>query len=399
MRRHSTSSSHGSHTKDVQQKAQHPRPIFEFPTHRFSRAIFSFRFKAIKRLRHVRGYSLIRPKPQHSVVTIAKRKRSKYGHVPPPPPLATDLALMQFTGGGNIETHIKQVMEKQAKAAGGSRGTIVGIADVYRDSNGGIWWDADEEVEYAHLLDGVDRIKAEDDAEEALWEDFDESPKNWDQTHCRRSSTESTSSADSDLDPKYLFPPPEVDSYPSFTSGELNDRVLASTSRVGGEAMNALSLPSRPSRQARHLLRPVSLVDLHAFGKPKHRHSSSLSSQISSDRNTGKPRARADHKPKKAGRRRMLPLNSAHVPPSNLWNVPASAPAGAAYFEMDTTRIQFVKDSFSPSPGPSMSSTLPAGKFHRRSSSISSKSSFKKAPKKTKHPFFGIRAFFRKRNR
>src|SRR5258705_7204879 len=146
MRRHSTP------PKNVQ---QHPGPTFEFPTHRFSRSIFSFRFKAIKRLRHVQGYSLIKPNPQHSVVTIAKRKRSKYGHVPPPPSLATDLALMQFNGGGNIETHIKQVMEKQAKAAGGSRGIIVGGADVYRDSNGGIWWDADEEVEYAHLLDGV----------------------------------------------------------------------------------------------------------------------------------------------------------------------------------------------------------------------------------------------------
>lgn len=384
MRRLSTSS---TRPKDVQQ------PTFEFPTHRFSRSIFSFRFNAIKHLRHVQGYSLIRPNPQHSVVTIAKRKRSKYGHVPPPPSLSAELALMQFSGGGNIETHIKQVMEKQAKAASGSRGITVGTADVYRDSNGGIWWDADEEVEYAHLLDGVDRIKAEDDAEEALWEDFDESPQNWDQAHYRRSSAESTSSADSDLDLKYLFPPPEVDSYPSFTSGELNDRVLAST-RVGGEGVNTLSLPSLPSRQARHLLRPIPLVDLHAFGKPKHHHSSSLSSQLSSD-HARKPRARADHKPKNAVRRRVLPINpnSAHGPPSNLRNVPASGPS---YFEMDATRIQFIEDSFSPSPSMS-SNTLPAGKFQRRSSSIGSKSSFKK--KTIKHSFFDIRALFRKRSR
>jgi hypothetical protein len=42
-------------------------------------------------------------------------------------------------------------MEAQAKAAAGS-GAQVGVADVYRDGDGGIWWDADEELEYTHLL-------------------------------------------------------------------------------------------------------------------------------------------------------------------------------------------------------------------------------------------------------
>ncbi|KAJ6485665.1 hypothetical protein C8R45DRAFT_278790 [Mycena sanguinolenta] len=51
-----------------------------------------------------------------------------------PPPLATELALMQFTGGGPIE---KLLMASQAKAAGPG----VGVGAVWRDGEGGVWWD------------------------------------------------------------------------------------------------------------------------------------------------------------------------------------------------------------------------------------------------------------------
>jgi hypothetical protein len=347
--------------------------------------------KAINCFHFVRDSLML--KPQYSAVSIAKRKRSKYAHVRPPLPLASDLALMQFTGGGNIETHIKRIMEEQAKAVGGSRGISVGIADVYRDSNGGIWWDADEEVEYAHLLDGVDKVKAEDDAEEALWEDFETSPaslaerlssKNRSWGHDRRSSGEST---DSGLDLKYLIPSPEIDSYPTFTSGELNDRVLAST-RVGGEHMTALSLPSRPSRRVRHLFRSVSLVDLQAFGEPERCHNlSSPSARISSDRTPGDARVR-DQNPECAVRRRRVPRS---------WRVPASVPASGVHFEIDALRMQFIKDSFTPSP--SMTSTLPLRRSHSDSSSITSKISRSWTTKKAvKYPSstFSIRTLFRK---
>jgi hypothetical protein len=96
-------------------------------------------------------------------VTIAKHKKAKYAHLRPPP-LANDLALMQFADGGSMESHIKRVMEAQAKAVGGNGGGVGGggvgggVGDVYRDGQGGIWWDAEEEWEYAHLLGGEERV-------------------------------------------------------------------------------------------------------------------------------------------------------------------------------------------------------------------------------------------------
>ena len=52
-----------------------------------------------------------------------------YAHVRPPP-LANELAMMEFADGGSLESHIKRVMEAQAKATAGSGGLSVGIADV-----------------------------------------------------------------------------------------------------------------------------------------------------------------------------------------------------------------------------------------------------------------------------
>ena len=260
------------------------RPGF---TLRLSRSIFLFRHKTI--IKHLQSGRLFsKPKQQHSAVSIAKRKRSNYAHVCPPPPLANDLALMQFTGGGNIETHIKRVMEKQAKATGGSRGMVVGVADVYRASNGGIWWDADEEVEYAHLLEGIDKVRAEADADVAFWEHF-ETPAERIPLTCRpdrRPSSDSGSST-SDLDLKYLIPPLEVHSLPS---------------------------------------RATSLVDLQAFGEPEPRYTSNCAPGTDA-------RPRPYHEPRGARRCRVRPF-SYEVRDLN--------------FEIDVARSQFIKDSFVP---------------------------------------------------
>jgi hypothetical protein len=58
-------------------------------------------------------------------MTIAKQKRAKYAHVRPPP-LANELAMMEFADRGSLESHIKRVMEAQAKATAGSGGMNVG---------------------------------------------------------------------------------------------------------------------------------------------------------------------------------------------------------------------------------------------------------------------------------
>jgi hypothetical protein len=80
------------------------------------------------------------------------RKRDKYpsknasANTLPPPSLANQLALMQFIEGGTIDDNVNRLMHENAGQNG------VGVAGVYRDAKGGIWYDADEEMEYAHLL-------------------------------------------------------------------------------------------------------------------------------------------------------------------------------------------------------------------------------------------------------
>ena len=360
------------------------RPSTPHPSNPF-RAVISLRLKVTKRFHYARGSS--RAKPQLSATTIAKRKRSKYGHFRPPP-LANELAMMQFADGGSLDSHIKRVMEAQAKAAGGSGGANVGVADVYRDEHGGIWWDEDEELEYAHLLDGLDRIKAEGDAEKALWEDFSRLS-----THPGRPSSSannsvdpsgsdrrlsSGSSVDSDLDPKFLLPPPESETYPTFTSGTPNDRVLASL-RIGGEGMSSLSLPLRPSRQAPHLLQSISLEDVQAFVKNSEPYTSPR--LLSSDGSVRRV------KPKGAARRRPAPLKPAlsSTHPNGPHHIgPAASPLGALHLEMVHLRKEFIDDSFTPPPSSSTtffsttSSSSPSSSMTRRNSR-KSKSSVKKS--------------------
>ena len=289
-------------------------------------------FLRLKIVKHFHDDS--RSKSQPSATTIAKRKRAKYAHVRPPPPLANELAMMQFADGGSLESHIKRVMEAQAKATAGSGGLNVGIADVYRDEKGGIWWDADEELEYAHLLDGLDREKAEREVEETFWEDFGGQESHLEHTtrggmsaiNGRRPSV--SSSVDSDLDPKYLLPSPESDSYPTFTSGTLNDRVLVS-SRVGDET---LSLLSRPSRQAPHLFKPILLGDMEAFGKNGPRYDDTLSVRVHPGGNV--------QVVKPTRRRRLLPPLDIVTLESRLPNTED---------ELQTLRKEFIESSFTPS--------------------------------------------------
>ena len=282
-----------------------------------------------------------RSKSQPSAMTIAKQKRAKYAHVRPPLPLANELAMMEFADGGSLESHIKRVMEAQAKATAGSGGLNVGIADVYRDGKGGIWWDADEEMEYAHLLDGLDREKAEKDVEETFWEDFGGQECHSEHTtrngmsifsFCNGRRPSVSSSVDSDLDPRYLLPSPEVDSYPTFSSGSLNDRVLVS-SRVGDEKLSALSLPSRPSRRAPHLFKSILLGDMEAFGKNAPRYDDTLSVRVHTGGNV-----QVVKKPTR--RRRLPPLE-----------IESSAP-NMAEDELQTLRKEFIESSFTP-PAPS----------------------------------------------
>lgn len=81
-----------------------------------------------------------------------KEKKAKYDDRPLQ--MSQELALMQFMGGGKMETHMQQYAVKQAKASGAPKvhGQRVGVDELYRDGRGGVWRDQDEELEYRGLL-------------------------------------------------------------------------------------------------------------------------------------------------------------------------------------------------------------------------------------------------------
>ena len=280
--------------------------------------------------------------------TIAKRKRAKY-LIQPPPSLANDLALMQFMDGGNIDSHAKRVMEAQAKAATGS-GAQVGVADVYRDDNGGIWWDADEEWEYTHLLaDTPTPMSKADNAMAIDWEDTD--PCYFSNLQANKENDpldrrDSVSSQDSDLDPKYLVTVPEH-TLTGFNA-PVEDRVLASH-KIGDPGMSSiLSLPSRQRRKALHLNKAEFLVDLAAFG-PRSPTKSSVTPSST------KPN------PKGQARRRPAPLKLAHQSQNAVVVVrrpgQVKTPAVAAATTLESVRKEFIADSFAPVPATTKTKT------------------------------------------
>ncbi|KAF9478261.1 hypothetical protein BDN70DRAFT_913753 [Pholiota conissans] len=226
-----------------------------------------------------------------TAAAITRRKQAKYAQcsktaVRPPPTLANELALMQFADGGSLESHAKRVMEAQAKAARGcGTGAGVGVADVHRDGKGGMWWDEDEEMEYAPLLGGKtvqETMKESRDAMEMEvdWEEFTDAVSPLTPFHntsrlnhlaaaasvqnqlCSPTrSRASISTQDSDLDPRRMLPLPELED-PRVL---VDDRALASHN-IGGAGMSVLSLPSRPRRALPHLRQPATfLVDAAAF--------------------------------------------------------------------------------------------------------------------------------------
>lgn len=75
------------------------------------------------------------PKVESAVIAQRKQYVEKKVSAKPPPSLPNELALMQFIEGGSIDDNVKRLME----AVGGVE-------------KGGIWYDANEEMEYVHLL-------------------------------------------------------------------------------------------------------------------------------------------------------------------------------------------------------------------------------------------------------
>ncbi|KAJ7777426.1 hypothetical protein B0H16DRAFT_1684048 [Mycena metata] len=294
-------------------------------------------------------------KTQFFAVSIAKRKKAQYKFVRPAP-LANELAMMQFADGGSLESHAKRVMAHQAKTAGPG----VGVGEVFRDGNGGLWWDEDEEWEYAHLLGGEEQLVAGPD--EMQWVQFDEQDKENEVSLAlaglageeRRGSV---STQDSDLDARYLVQPAEDENMVDFVPLTLR--------RPG---MSVLALPSRPRRAAKHLHKPEFLVDA-AFGAPR------------------SPKFAAPSKPKGNARRRPAPLKLGR--PSHA----TTAPIRTA-----DVRNDFFASSFAPSPAAPASPLAPTSPLSPTSPVMRKRrmSTTSLAPK-AKASVMNVRSLFRRR--
>ncbi|KAG8221112.1 hypothetical protein J3R82DRAFT_2639 [Butyriboletus roseoflavus] len=256
-----------------------------------------------------------------AAAAIVKRKKAKYAMRPPL--LSNELAVMQFADGGNTDDNIKRLMQAQAKAAG-----AVGLADVYRDSEGGIWWDQDEEWEYAHLLSEGDECRPHATGD-LQWVTFGGNPSHSMAGIPGEERRGSVSTQYSDLDPEYVVQPIDLldgDDLALFGSAIVP---LA----IHRPAMSVLSLPSRPRRAAKHLRKPGLLVDV-AFSRlcaspknPKSPTSAGVSIGLSN--------------PKGKARRRPPPLKLS--PPSLGSKRPTNSPIDA-----DKVRKDFIEASFEP---------------------------------------------------
>jgi len=254
---------------------------------------------------------------------VSKSKKSKYAKYRPPP-LATELALAQLADGGKMDDHVRRFAEAQARAGGAQvvDGRLVGVGDIWRDGAGGVWRDQDEEWEYAHLLGGDQDFNASD----ASWVRFGSaSAASSGPDEERRGST---SSQDSDLDPRYAMQADSGDDLAVFGSALM-------PSAMSKPGMSVLALPSRARRAAPHLRKPEFLLDVFPVpdGPAPVKGKQPLSPHVS---NT--PQVRP------FGKERRRPAPLALAPPSPTVKVPANP--------LDDVRKDFLEHSFAPAPAP-----------------------------------------------
>lgn len=253
-----------------------------------------------------------------ATAAVSRSKKSKYPQLRPAP-LQNELALAQMMDGGKIDDHVRQFNRAEAKAAGAVKvnGQLVGVGDVWRDEQGGIWRDQEEEWEFTHLLGGDDDVCMG----EVQWVDFSS-----------EANRVSLSTKDSDLSPRYAMNV-ETDAYDDLAA--FGDAAMPTSPCKPG--MSVLAIPARSRRTAKHLRKPEYLLDV--FPIPR--------SPVKSvgPRSPLSPRFATFHiapRPKGKARRRPAPLNLTLITPGPQG---ATNPADA-----DQGRDEFLQDSFAPRP-------------------------------------------------
>lgn len=225
-----------------------------------------------------------------------------------------------------MDDHIKRFTEAQARAAGAMvvDGKLVGVGDVYRDGQGGVWIDRDEELEYAHLLGGENHRAGDSD-----WVRFGSEAGSASVSGDAEERRESVSSQDSDLDPRYAM---QVEAEPR------DDLVVFALPKMPQHkpGMSVLALPTRNRRAEPHLRKPEFLLDV--FPVPD------ASSTV---------KAKAPLAPLNSSGPQTRPMGKERRRPAPITIAPLSPTSKCPTNPLDDVRKDFLENSYAPSAAPS----------------------------------------------
>ena len=251
--------------------------------------------------------------------TGTSSKRNKYDRVPSP-------TLMEFTAGGNIDSHTDRVMKPQGAAS---------QTGVYKDENGHLWWDEDKKIECTHLLEGGEGVDMYNyDGNEGMdeWVGFGSLSQ---QRRAPLAMDTAAGRPASELDRREILSTPG--------SSQLGARNIVKSGEdtaypvVPGPSL--LSVPSRARKAAgdavKHLRKPEFLVDVDPFGRGPPSTGEAFVDSTSASRPKGK------------ARKRPAPLKipssaSSSVKPSN------SPPSSASWPSAESLRREFLGNSSEP---------------------------------------------------
>ena len=254
---------------------------------------------------------------------VVKTKKSKYAKYRPAP-LNNELALAQLMDGGKIDEHATRFVKLEAKAAGAVTvdGQLVGVGSVWRDGEGGIWRDQDEELEYSHLLGERSSCLAD-----GQWVRFGSDASVPPLTEERRGSM---ATHDSDLSPRYAMKVTDAQDDLIVFGGALAHNIRIQP------GLSVLAIPSRSRRAAKHLRKPEFLLDIFPVPlSPTRIPKVPTSPLFASGTSIAMP-------VKNKSRHRPAPLKL--LPPSPAFKLPTNPS------DPDTIRKDFLDDSFAPSP-------------------------------------------------
>ena len=198
---------------------------------------------------------------------VEKRKREVYATALPST-VVQEARMRRGIEGGRLEHNIRKIMEEKAKQEGTAvkvsstegKKVVEGIETAHRDAQGGIWWDQEEEWEFAHLLAAKTVSVSARCVDSERWITFDNlKSKEEDE---RDDFTDFASLPSSKCIDLHCIRPLLISD--DSTEQLVRDRTKRSSSVVGSIILPSpsinpskiiLAVPSKPTR-AKHLLQP-----------------------------------------------------------------------------------------------------------------------------------------------